>query len=310
MSTLQENLDALSTALPDVPGDLEALKAQAERAERAVVDFLNDLGEKDTAAAARLAELGQALAALAQRSDGERGRLESQMEAFEERLEAGLAALRDDQGVLSERVEGVGTAAEELKELVEGTSASVRAAEQEAVEELTVLESGAGMGTESVRAAFDVAAAEAEGLRGAVEECGQNVKAALDGLLQKMREVAEQARRRIDQTSERLAGLREAHEAEVSEQRARLGEEQREVVAELRGRIETDLRTRVDQSVDVVLAELSLLREEGAQAAETCRSGYDTLEGASESLREATRPLPPAIEAAKQAAVQVGLPWD
>lgn len=310
MSALKENLEALSTALPDVPGDLEALKAQAERVEREVVDFLNEVGEKDTQAAARLEELKQALGALRQQSEGERGRIESQTEAFEERLETGLGALRDDHGRLTEVVERVGTAAEGLKDLVEATSASARAAEQEALEELGGLEAGAGTAGESVRAAFDVAEAEADALREAVEESGQGVKEALSGLLQRMREVVDQARHRIDQTAERLASLREAHEAEVPEQRARLSAEQQEIVTQLRERVESELRTRVDRSIEAVLGELSVMREEGLQAVETCRSGHDTLEGAFEALREATRPLPPAIEAAKQAAVQVGLPWD
>src|SRR4029450_794280 len=105
MGSVKENLEALSASLPDVPTELEALKAQAERVEGAVVDFLNEVGEKDAEAATRLDELKHALVALGHESEGERTQLESQMDSLEERLTAGLGELRDDQGRLADVVE-------------------------------------------------------------------------------------------------------------------------------------------------------------------------------------------------------------
>lgn len=309
MSALKENLEALSTSLPDVPTELEALKAQAERIERAVVDFLNDLGDKDAQATARLDELKHALTAVGHESEGERAQLESQMDAFEERVEAGLDDLADEHGRLTQVVDEVGTAAESLRDAVEETSASAKTAEQEAVQELGELEAAAGTAEEGLRAAFEAATSEADALRETVEESSDGVKQALTGLLQRMREVADQAKHRIDQTSERLAGLQSAHEAEVPEQRARLTEEQQEIVARLRERVESELGTRIGESTEAVLGALALMRDQSLQASETCRNAHDTLEAGFEGLREAARPLPPAIEAAKQAAVQVGLPW-
>jgi vacuolar-type H+-ATPase subunit I/STV1 len=309
MSALKENLEALSASLPDVPAELEALKTQAGRVERGVVDFLNEVAGKDAEAATRLDELKQALVALGHESEGERTQLESQMDSFEERLEAGLGELRDDQGRLANVVEGAGTAAADLKDVLDETSESARAGEREAVQELGDLAAAAGSVEEGLRAALEAATSEADALRGAVEETSDGVKQALSSLLQQMRAVAEQAKARIDQTAERLAVLQAAHEAEVPEQRARLVEQQQEIVTHLRERIDTELKTRIDEGAEAVLAALSLLRDEGLQAAETCKDARDTLEAGFEALREATRPLPPAIEAAKQAAVQVGLNW-
>jgi chemotaxis protein MotB len=309
MSALKENLEALSASLPDVPAELEALKTQAGRVERGVVDFLNEVAGKDAEAATRLDELKQALVALGHESEGERTQLESQMDSFEERLEAGLGELRDDQGRLANVVEGAGTAAADLKDALDETSESARAGEREAVQELGDLAAAAGSVEEGLRAALEAATSEADALRGAVEETSDGVKQALSSLLQQMRAVAEQAKARIDQTAERLAVLQAAHEAEVPEQRARLVEQQQEIVTHLRERIDTELKTRIDEGAEAVLAALSLLRDEGLQAAETCKDARDTLEAGFEALREATRPLPPAIEAAKQAAVQVGLNW-
>ena len=309
MSGLKENLEALSTSLPDVPTELEALKAQAERVEGAVVDFLNEVGEKQEQAAARIDELKEALVALGRESEGERGQLESQMDSFEERLQAGLGELREDQGRLGNVTEGVGTAAQDLKDVVEEASTASKVSEQEAVQELGELEAAAGAAEDGLRAAFEVAASEADALRDAVSESSQGVKQALTDLLQRMRHVADQARQRIDQTSERLAGLQSAHETEVPEQRARLLEEQQEVLTDLRERIDGELKARIDQGAGAVLDALSLLRDEGLQAAEACKSAHETLEAGFEALREATRPLPPAIEAARQAAAQVGLTW-
>jgi uncharacterized phage infection (PIP) family protein YhgE len=309
MSSLKENLETLSTSLPDVPTELEALKAQAERVERAVVDFLNEVGERDAQASARIDELIQALAALGRESEGERGQLEAQMDSFEERLQAGLDELRDDQGRLGNVLEGVGTTAQDLKDLVEETSTSSRISEQEAVQELGELEAAAGSAEEGLRAAFEAAASEADALRDVVKESSDGVKQSLTDLLQRMRGVADQAKQRIDQTSERLAGLEAAHEREVPEQRALLLGEQQETLTHLRERIDSELKARIDEGAEAVLDALSLLRDEGLQAAETCKNAHDTLEAGFEALREATRPLPPAIEAAKQAAVQVGLPW-
>jgi uncharacterized phage infection (PIP) family protein YhgE len=309
MSSLKENLETLSTSLPDVPTELEALKAQAERVERAVVDFLNEVGERDAQASARIDELIQALAAFGRESEGERGQLEAQMDSFEERLQAGLDELRDDQGRLGNVLEGVGTTAQDLKDLVEETSTSSRISEQEAVQELGELEAAAGSAEEGLRAAFEAAASEADALRDVVKESSDGVKQSLTDLLQRMRGVADQAKQRIDQTSERLAGLEAAHEREVPEQRALLLGEQQETLTHLRERIDSELKARIDEGAEAVLDALSLLRDEGLQAAETCKNAHDTLEAGFEALREATRPLPPAIEAAKQAAVQVGLPW-
>lgn len=309
MTNLKENLEALSKSLPDVPGELEALKTQAERVEREMVDFLNEVGEKDAQASDRLDELKRALSALGHDSEGERAQLESQMDGFEERLEHGLSELRDDQGRLTQVVEDAGTAAEGLKDLVDETSALVRASHQEAVQELGELDAAARAAEEGMSAAFEVAASEADALREAVEESSDRVKQALRGLLQRMRDIADQAKHRIDQTSERLEGLKAAHEAEVPEQRSRLIEEQQEIVSHLRERIEGELRARIDESAEAVLGALSSMRDEGLQAAETCKNAQDTLEAGFEALREAARPLPQAIDAAKQAAVQVGLPW-
>jgi predicted nucleic acid-binding Zn-ribbon protein len=90
MSSLKENLEALATSLPDLPAELETLKAQAERVERAVVDFLNDVSEKDAQAAGQLDELKQALTALAHESEEERTSSNRRWTPSEDRLEAGL----------------------------------------------------------------------------------------------------------------------------------------------------------------------------------------------------------------------------
>jgi hypothetical protein len=309
MSSLKENLEALSTSLPDVPAELETLKAQAERVERAVVDFLNDVGEKDAQAARQLHELKQALAALGHESEDERQQLESQMDAFEDRVEGRLGELRDDQGRLRQALEANGTAMVSLQGVLGEAATAATTAEQEAAHELGDLEAAAGSAEEETRAAFARVDGEAAALRDAVEESGEGVKQAMDGLLQRMRDVADQAKHRIEQTAERLEGLRAAHEAEVPEQRARLEQDQHAVANDLRERIETELKTRIAESAGVALAALAAMREEGLKAVAACKTGHDMLEAGFERLREATRPMPGAIEAVKQAAVRVGLPW-
>lgn len=309
MSSLKENLEALSTSLPDVPAELETLKAQAERVERAVVDFLNDVGEKDAQAARQLHELKQALTALGHESEDERHQLESQMDAFEERVEGRLGELREDQGRLTQALEASGTAMVTLKDVLGETATAATTAEQEAVHELGDLEEAAGSAEQGIRAAFERVDGEAAALRDAVEESCESVKQAVDGLIQRMRDVAGQAKHRIDQTAERLEGLRAAHEAEVPEQRTRLNDDQHTIANDMRDRIEGELKTRIAESAGVALVALAGMRAEGLEAVAACKSGHDILEAGLERLREATRPMPQAIDAVKQAAVQVGLPW-
>jgi hypothetical protein len=85
--------------------------------------------------------------------------------------------------------------------------------------------------------------------------------------------------------------------------------EQQEIVSALRERIGSDLAARIDSSTEAVLGALAALRDEGRQATQACQDAQAALAAGFEALGEATRPLPPAIEAVKQAAVQVGLPW-
>jgi hypothetical protein len=307
--SLKENLDALTASLPDVPAELEALKGRAEGLERAVVDFLNEIGERDAHAGTQLHELRQALAALGHEGEGERTQLESQMDAFEERLEAGLGELREDEDRLTQALEAAGTAMVSLRDVLEDTATSAKTAEQEAVKELGDLEEAAGAAEEAVRAAFGMTEAEADALRAIVEESCASVTQAMDGLLQRMRVVAGEARQRIDQTAERLDGLSAAHEAEIPEQRSLLVETQQAIIKDMRERVESELRARIAETTEVVLAALAEMRAEALEAAAACAGGHETLEAGFETLREATRPMPQAIGAVKGAAVQLAVPW-
>jgi hypothetical protein len=309
MTALKENLEALSASLPDLPAELESLRTLAERVEREVVDFLNQIGERDTQVFARLGELDQALAACGRESEEERIQLEAQADAFGDRLEASLDALRADEQRLAEAAEGVQAPADGVKDSLEEAATSAHGAELEATRALGEVEGAAHAADEGVRAAFDAVQGEAEALQTAVSESGAIVRQATHELLQRMREVAAQAKVRIEQTAERLDGLRAAHEAEVPEQRARLLQEQQEIVVALRERIGSDLNARLDSSTEAVLGALAALGDEGRQATQACQDAQATLAAAFEALGEATRPLPQAIEAVKQAAVQVGLSW-
>jgi chromosome segregation ATPase len=310
MSSLKENLEALSTSLPDVPAELEALKARAERAERAVVDFLNDVGEKDVQAARQLHELKQALAAFGHESEDESHQLESQMDGLEERVESRLGELRGDQARLTQALAACGTAMVALEDVLVETGTTATTAAQDAVQELGDLEEGAGSAQQAMRAGVESVDTEAAALREAVEDGCASVRQAMDGLVQRMRDIAGQATHRIDQTAERLDALRAAHEAEVPEHRARLDDDQQAIANDLRGRIEIELKAHIAESAGMALAALDGMRAEGAEAVAACKSGHDALEAGLERLRDATRPMPQAIDAVKQAAVQVGLPWD
>jgi hypothetical protein len=69
-----------------------------------------------------------------------------------------------------------------------------------------------------------------------VEESCESVKQATDGLLQRMRRWPIGPEHRIEQTAERLEGLRAAHEAEVPEQRARLNDDQQAIASDMQDR--------------------------------------------------------------------------
>jgi predicted nucleic acid-binding Zn-ribbon protein len=309
MAELKDNLDALAASLPDLPGELEALRTLADRVERDVVDFLNEIGDRDGQVSSRLAELHASLEACSRQCVDERVQLESVGDVFDQRLEASLGELQSDGQRLTDAVEGARTAAGALKQTLDETSSAARGAELDAARALTELEGAAQSAKDGVRAAFDSMQEEADALRGAIEESGEGVQRATNDLLQRLRDVAEQAKDRIAQTAERLDGLRAAHEAGVPERRARVLEDHAAIVASLRERTESELRARVGACTETVVSALKALDDEGRQAAQACLDARGTLQAALEGLVESTLPLPQGIAAVKEAGAQVGLYW-
>lgn len=309
MTSLNENLAALTASLPDVPAELQGLKDQAERVERGVVDLVNELAEREAQAGARLDELEQALTALQHGSAGERSQLESELQAFGDRLDGSLEELRHDQVDLSQALEAAGAALVGLKDELGQAATSSQDAGHEAVQALGGLSEAGRSAEAGLRAAFEVAEDEVRGLGAAVEESVQGVEQALGALGQRLQALADRGRQRIAQTALHLNELQSAHEAEVPQQRARLNEAQREICEEMRERIERELKARLSESTRALLAALSEMAASGQAAAAACQGDREGLGADLEALREATRPLPAAIGAVRQAAEQVGLSW-
>jgi methyl-accepting chemotaxis protein len=309
MTSLKENLDLLGTSLPDVAADLQRLRSRAERVDARAVDVLNELVERDTAASSLLHELIQSLSGLAQHGEAERLELDARAEALEDTVEAALDELAADQARLSAALATAGTAANTCDEALGDVTDSLTGAAQHATKELEELAGTCGEAEDRLRTAFATADGEVDALRETVQEGGEEIRRLVEGLRRTMQEVADEATHRIEQTAERLDGLRSAHEAEVPEQRQRLHEEQKTIVAEMRERVEDEITERIARSTEDVLAALAQMATECEEAASVYRSGREALEPAIHGLREVTRPLPEAIDAVRRAADQLALRW-
>jgi hypothetical protein len=309
MTSLKENLSALSSTLPDIPSALGELVEEGQRLSGAVTDFLNALAEKEAQAAAMLGEVEQALAGVEQRGESERIRLEEQLTEFEKCVNGNLTDLENDQEDLTQRVEAAGTAVAGLKDALVEAGTSARAAEEEVARQLGELKEAAHDGERELYDACEEVAREAEALEQGVDEAGRMLRQALEGLGKRVQDLAQQAGQRVERTRQKLQELQSAHEAEVAEQGSRLDEGRQVLLGEMQDRAARELEQPVAAPAQAALDVIAELKAEGLAAAAGCREGGETVEALLGGLRAATRPLPQAIEAVRRAAVQVGLPW-
>jgi predicted nucleic acid-binding Zn-ribbon protein len=309
MSSLKENLAALSATLPDVPSELGELLEQSRRLQGRVTDFLNGLADKEARAEETLGRIDQALGALQQGSDAERSRLEGELAEFERHLDGNLTELENDQEDLTGRVEAAAAASDSLSEQLVEAGGSGRAAEEQASERLGDLQQAARDGSQEVLAAFDEAAREADALEDAAEEAREGLQRTLGDLAERMHRLAEQAGRRTEHMVQLVDGLQSEHEAAVTEQGSRLDEGHQAILQEMGACMARDLKEPLAVAAQGALDVMAELKAEGVAAAASCRAGGEQIDAALEGLRGAARPVPQAVAAVRRAADQVGLPW-
>lgn len=309
MTSLEETLPALTSAVPEIPARLAGLVQDGKDLEKAAGRLSDEVAEALGEATEAVGRVEQGLAEMESEVSARRVGLEERVRA----LEAGAAEVEARLRAAGEQLGRVGDAATTALQGVREEAAATRDAAhtaqegcEAAIDELgSALERGRGELAEAAAAA----AAEAGSLRQAVAEARGQVSQAVGWLRAEMLRLLDQARQEVRNTEQTLRAALHAQEDHLAEQTGRLEAGRQELFAGLEDRVATELRGRIGAVAAGVVQALSALGESAAGIAAEAAEGREALEARLEALDEAMGPMPAAIEAVKIAAQEIGLTW-
>lgn len=309
MTSLQETLPALSAAVPEIPVQTAALIQEGDGIEKAAKELLQELEETGTQAAELFGQVQQAVSELEDEAEGHHTQLEAEVNDLETGLDESLKRLEGSQGELKQAVEGAGEAMGDLHGALTAAGAAAKAAEDEFKDAFGQVADAVRNGQEELTDALEAAAGRASVVRTAIEEARDAVTQGLGGLRQVMRSFLESGRGEVENTAQTLRSLLATHQSLLQEQASRLDQGHKDLLEELRGKVEDDLKGRIVAAVETVVTALGDLSQTATETRDFSHAACEGLETRFEALGDTIQPLPTAIESVKRAAEEVGLPW-
>ena len=309
MTSLQETLSALSTALPEVPGQTGVLVQEGHALENAANHLLEHISKVEDQAEDLLGRCRHALAEVESQAEGRHAELESTSDALQGTVEEGVRRLDALQGEVSQVGDAVGNALAALHSAASQAVARTRTGVGECQESLVHMDDALQNGQHELGADADSVASEAHVLQQAVRQATATIDQALAALRGEMKSLLEHARQEVHGAEQMLRASLAAQESHLQEEGSRLNQGTSDLLEEVRTTVEHELKGRVAAATEKAVAALASLARGGLAIREGTASGREVLEAGFQAITEAMDPLPDAVEAVKHSAREVGLQW-
>jgi hypothetical protein len=312
MTSLQETLPALATLLAELPGWTEELAQRATAQEAAANELLK-----------QIATVRQQTTELDEVIEEERRRLrilddirrgvepqELGCESVEEMVDALLELTRDSTAPVVDVGDAVQDGMSGDESHFADRADDTRANHEETETQLGTMEEMLRAGQDLLQSALDAAAQEMQALRDAVSNARSDVSQAADALRGRLSTLLADGRAEVERTGETLRSLLDAQEDHLGELSARIEAGRETLTDTVRQRVESEVRERTVAAVQQLAEVVVTLGETAAAAQEAAGAARTDLEARFDALGQALAPMPAAIEQVKQAAREVGLPWE
>jgi chromosome segregation ATPase len=309
MTSLQDTLPALSTIVPEVPHKMHDLLDAAQAVDRASVAFLNEIESQREEAAQALSSLHHALAELAGEADQSKTSIEQATSAVEQASDQTVSGLEEQAHALKADMSAVQGGLEAIEKELTAGIAGVRDGEAAIKEAMSQVEHAAAAGGAPLESAAQSVVHECHTLASSLAEVQTQFSQGVHNVDAAVHATLTNGHARLEQTLTTLQQLAHDLAAKIQAQTHALDEQQKEIVAAVKGAIENEVFTKAQQAVSGAEEALTGLGEMAAQAAGETKESAGSLETHFGELRHAMEPLPAAVERVKQAAADVGLSW-
>ena len=312
MTSLQDTLPALANLLSELPAWTEELAQRAAANEAAA----NVLLQQVTLSRQQTDELEKVIEEQERRiqllDEIRRGAEPRDLgcESVEEFVEVLLELTRDGTTPVVENGDSVQDGMSGDESHFADKADDARASHAETESQLTTAEEVLRAGQELLHSAFDAAAQEMQALRDAVSNARSEVSQAASSLGDRLSTLLSDGRAEVERTGETLRALLDAQQEHLTGLSGQLKAGTETLIDAVRQRVESEVRERTIAVVQQLADALVALGETAAAAQESAGAARSDLEARFDALGQALAPLPPAIEQVKQAARDVGLPWE
>jgi chromosome segregation ATPase len=295
---LKRNLEALSDALPDLPGRLSALAEASEALEHSVDEVGKDLRDRQAEAEKLFTEVEHALGGLDEAATEEAARLRQGSAELESGLRESLVPLAFEAAVVSEKLH---------PEAVSSAPDRLRAVQDAAGEAMASVVAKLDSGQAALGAAAEMLTESEAVLVARIDTAQTALTEGVDGVVRLMEARQQDALARIDEMVHAFAGLQSLLKDkldEVAETVCRFPSEQ--ALEETRNRAE-EIRQRIVSALNALEEEVKGVGGAMKNAREGSAGDRESLEPLFQELRAHLEPMKRAIESIREEAEDVGL---
>jgi chromosome segregation ATPase len=309
MTSLNETLPLLNTAVPALPEKVEAVAHAGDALDDAARQAIAGFEHRHAEAATLMDQVRQALTALRGQAGEERQHVEDAAQALQEAADHEVHELDEGGQQLQTEADETGTAFESLQTALGHAGEETHAAHEEARSAVHHLDEQAASKQSELDSAVDAVTAAARSAEQAIREGQTLVTESVSALSAVLGKLLEAAKHRLEQTRTHLEELHAEQETAVGQALSELETHRGQIEQDLTGRLAHEVEEPLEHELEELTRAFSEAGQQVLQLQTDCTTHREQLEPPFATIAGEVAPLREGVEQVKRGADELGIAW-